>query len=320
MFPKPLNDRSSLDFSIHCNRSSTDQPKQVKVGNVAVIFPRWTNWIPAIVVVGLLTGGPATVFAVWYWFSPAYTDVGYAPEQPVPFSHKLHAGELGLDCRYCHYTVEKSPKAAIPPTSVCMGCHLLVQPTSPRLRIVRDSAKTGTPIPWVRVHLAPDYAFFDHRAHVAAGVGCQSCHGSVDQMTVVRQVQPLSMSWCLDCHRDPNPHLRPRSEVTNMKWIGSNAQKDYIPWQDPERTKRADIQRLRKDLQKEANLARHTHKTDHGHGTDAKKAQHAGHDTHDKAGPEGFVRMAGKSNKPLTQQQIERIVVNPPEHCSGCHR
>lgn len=186
---------------------------------MAVIFPRWTNRIPLAIAVGAPIGAIALIFAVWYWFSPKFTDVGYAPTQPVPFSHRLHATDLGMDCRYCHYTVEEAPYAAIPPTAVCMNCHTTVGKDSPRLTEVRRSWETGEPIPWVRVHMLPDYAFFDHSAHLAQGVGCVECHGRIDQMPVVSQDQSLSMSWCLDCHRDPGPSLRPAGvSVTDMAW------------------------------------------------------------------------------------------------------
>ncbi len=185
---------------------------------MAVIFPRWTNHLPLVGAVAGVLGGLAVVGLITYYFSPAYTDVGYAPEQPVEFSHRLHAGELGLDCRYCHNTVEYAARAAIPPTSTCMNCHRVVKADSDKLAKVRDSAASGKPLEWVRVHMLPDYTFFDHSVHVAAGVGCATCHGRIDQMDVVAQQAPLSMGWCLDCHRDPTPNLRPRSEVTNMAW------------------------------------------------------------------------------------------------------
>jgi hypothetical protein len=166
---------------------------------------------------GILVPTLATA-AIWYYGSPKYTDVGYRPVQPVPYSHKLHAGELGIDCRYCHASVEVSSVANVPPTQTCMNCHTLVKRDSPLLEPIRTSATTGKPMQWVRVHEMPDYAYFTHRAHVAAGIGCVTCHGRIDQMDVVTQSQPLSMSWCLDCHRNPGEQRRPVSEVTNMKW------------------------------------------------------------------------------------------------------
>ncbi len=197
------------------------------------IFPRWTNQIP--VVGGILAPlvGAALVFAVWYWFSPNFTDVGYRPHQPVPYSHRLHVTDVGLDCRYCHNTVEQAAHAAIPPAATCMNCHSQVKSTSPRLEKVRESFNTGAPIRWVRVHQLPDYVYFDHRPHVAAGVGCVSCHGRVDTEDVIELKKPLSMSWCLDCHRNPEPNLRPLDQVTNMAW--DPAEHDYDPKTDPAR-------------------------------------------------------------------------------------
>lgn len=201
------------------------------------IFPRWTNKIPlAIGVLGPLALA-GLVGGVWYYFSPKFTDVGYRPEQPVPFSHKLHAGDMGMDCRYCHNTVERAAHAAVPPAQTCMNCHSLVKKDSPRLKLVRDSYNTGETIPWVRVHQLPDYAFFDHRPHLAAGVGCASCHGRIDKMTVVEMDQPLSMGWCLDCHRNPEPHLRPRDQITNMEWDLEVDGKAYDANKDPTRTR-----------------------------------------------------------------------------------
>ncbi|MBK6918901.1 MAG: cytochrome c3 family protein [Deltaproteobacteria bacterium] len=199
-------------------------------------FPRWTNNVP--IVIGLVAPliGAGLIFAVWYWFSPWYTDVGYRPEQPIPYSHKLHAGELGIDCRYCHNTVEKAAHAAIPPTSTCLNCHDLVKTDSPRLALLREADANKMPVPWIRVHQLPDYAYFNHSPHVAAGVGCASCHGRVDQMTVVEMDKPLSMGWCLDCHRDPKPNLRPLDQVTNMAWDASET--PYDPDRDANRKRK----------------------------------------------------------------------------------
>jgi hypothetical protein len=142
-----------------------------------------------------------------------------------------------MDCRYCHNTVERAAHAAIPPTGTCMQCHQkLVLPESVKLAKVRISYATGKPMPWVKVHLLPDYAYFNHSVHIAAGVGCASCHGRIDQMKVVYQNEPLSMGWCLECHRNPEPNLRPRDEVTNMAYDPVAA--GYDPNTDPERTRR----------------------------------------------------------------------------------
>ena len=181
-------------------------------------FPAWLNRLRPALVVG---GGVVVVYAVT-WFSygaaPSTTNVGYAPEQPVAFSHALHAGELGLDCRYCHNTVERAARAAIPPTQTCMNCHERIKTESEALAPVLRSFAEGTPIPWRRVHDLPDYVYFDHSAHVTRGVGCVTCHGRIDTMKRVRQEQPLSMAWCVECHRDPAPHLRPPEFVTAMDW------------------------------------------------------------------------------------------------------
>jgi Cytochrome c7 and related cytochrome c/Class III cytochrome C family len=165
---------------------------------------------------GVLPLGGVVTAAVWYYGTNKHFEVGYQPEQPVDYSHKLHAGDLGIDCRYCHNTVEKAAFAAVPPTETCMNCHAKVRTESDKLLPVRESWATDQPVPWVRVHNLPDYVYFDHSAHLAAGVGCVSCHGRVDQMPKVTQVQPLSMSWCLDCHRNPGPNLRNPADVTKM--------------------------------------------------------------------------------------------------------
>lgn len=185
---------------------------------MAQIFPGWTNRVPIFAALGVVSAALVVPGIVWYFFSPEFTDVGYQPKQPVPYSHALHVGELNLDCRYCHANVERSSVASIPPTQTCMNCHTLVGQDRPTLDAVRASAKRGEPLRWVRVHKVPDYAFFPHDSHIAAGVGCSSCHGDVASMEVVTLVKSLSMGWCLDCHRDPVQHIRPMEEVTNTRW------------------------------------------------------------------------------------------------------
>lgn len=183
-----------------------------------LIFPKWLDTLKPVIG-GLLAVVPVYLLGmVYYGGSPRTTDVGYQPDQPVPYSHALHAGELGIDCRYCHDTVERAAHAAIPPTETCMNCHAAIYPESPNLLAVRESYASGLPIPWVRVHDLPDYSYFDHSAHVNRGVGCVECHGRIDKMEVVYQAEPLNMGWCLDCHRDPAPRLRPVEEITNMTW------------------------------------------------------------------------------------------------------
>lgn len=185
---------------------------------MAQLFPRWLNKLPLFAAIVGLVAPVGAIAGIWYYGSPRFTDVGYRPIQPVPYSHKLHAGELGLDCRYCHASVEVSAVANIPPTQTCMNCHKLVKRDSEALAPIRESDSSGRPMRWVRVHKLPDYAYFPHRAHIAAGIGCVNCHGRIDTMEVVTQMKPLSMGWCLDCHRDPGRFRRPVSEVTNMKW------------------------------------------------------------------------------------------------------
>lgn len=157
-----------------------------------------------------------------YYATPKYWRVGYEPIQPIRFSHKLHAGDLGMDCLYCHNHVEESPHGNVPSTQTCLNCHGEkrgnIRALEPAFAPLRAAAATGRPIRWARVHRVPDYAYFNHAVHVRRGVSCVSCHGRVDEMEVVRHVEPLSMGWCLDCHRNPAPHLRPADAVTDLDW------------------------------------------------------------------------------------------------------
>lgn len=188
------------------------------------MFPKWSNL--ALKAAPLLAGAGLTYLTVVFALgaSPQTTDVGYQPAQPVPYSHRLHAGQLGIDCRYCHTTVETAAFAAIPPTQTCMNCHKHIRTTSDKLLLVRESYATGFPIEWVHVHDLPGFAYFDHSAHVRRGVGCVSCHGRIDKMDVVFQDQKLSMGWCLDCHRHPERHLRPVALVTKLDWVAEEDQ------------------------------------------------------------------------------------------------
>ena len=186
---------------------------------MALIFPRAIDKYVKIGggIVGLLVLSGIAAYA--YFSHPMVIETGYQPVQPVPYSHKLHAGNLGMDCTYCHYTVEKAAYSAIPTTEVCMNCHVRIKPQSQRLQKVRESYATGESIPWVKIHKLPDYVFFNHSAHVTAGVSCVSCHGRIDQMIEVKEVQPLNMAWCLECHRNPAPNLRPVEFVTKLGWV-----------------------------------------------------------------------------------------------------
>ncbi|TXH33921.1 MAG: cytochrome C [Rhodospirillaceae bacterium] len=164
----------------------------------------------------------ATLFVGGEMDSTYTTLVGWVKDQPVPFSHKHHAGELGIDCRYCHTTVDAGPKAGLPSTHICMTCHSQVWTGAPMLAPVRESLAENKPLEWQRVARLPDYVYFNHSIHIARGVPCVTCHGRVDQMPLMTRAQPFQMRWCLDCHRDPGPHLRPPSEVTRMDWSGWN--------------------------------------------------------------------------------------------------
>ena len=185
------------------------------------VFPKWTNTLPLKIAVGVVLVGTAVTAGSWYYFTPKYSRVGYQPTQPVGFSHATHAGQMGLDCRYCHSTVEKSWYANVPAANVCMNCHNAaagVLKDDPRLAPIRESFATGKPVPWVQIHRTPDYAFFNHSVHVARGVGCVECHGRIDQMEVVAQAKPLHMAFCLDCHRNPAMFIRPADKITDLGW------------------------------------------------------------------------------------------------------
>jgi menaquinone reductase, multiheme cytochrome c subunit len=186
---------------------------------MAAIFPKSSDLILKVAGAVLGLGAVGTIAAYAYLSFPTVIDTGYQPVQPVPYSHKLHAGQLGLDCYYCHSTVYKSAFAAVPSTQTCMNCHTKVKDTSPRLELVRDSFADGQAIPWVHIHRLPDYVYFNHEVHLAAGVSCVLCHGRIDQEIEVHQEKPLNMAFCLDCHRDPAPNLRPTELVTKLDWV-----------------------------------------------------------------------------------------------------
>ena len=187
------------------------------------IFHRSTNTLAKLSIFGGLF---ILAFVAWAvaeinrssWNTGAYVE----REQPVQFSHKHHTGDDGIDCRYCHTSVETSSSAGLPPTKTCMNCHSQIWNDSPYLEIVRQSWRDNKPIEWTRVHDLPDFAYFNHSIHVAKGVGCNTCHGPVDDMALVYQARSLQMEWCLECHREPERFLRPKSEVFNMKWREEN--------------------------------------------------------------------------------------------------
>jgi len=188
------------------------------------IFHRSTNTLAKLSIFGSIF---VLLFVTWAvaeinrssWNTGAFDE----REQPVQFSHKHHTGDDGIDCRYCHTSVEVSSNAGLPPTKTCMNCHSQLWSDSPYLEPVRASWRDNKPIEWTRVHDLPDYVYFNHSIHVAKGVGCSSCHGRVDEMPLVYQAASLQMEWCLECHREPERYLRPKSEVFNMDWQQENA-------------------------------------------------------------------------------------------------
>ncbi|HZT42382.1 MAG TPA: cytochrome c3 family protein [Chthonomonadaceae bacterium] len=180
-------------------------------------FPPYTNTLSRVIVFGLfvspiLIGWIATAIN----WSPYINETNIPRNQPVPFSHKHHVGGLGLDCRYCHTTVETTSFANIPPIHTCMTCHSQIWKDSPMLAPIRDSYASDIPVQWTRVNFVPDFVYFNHSIHVNKGIGCETCHGRVDEMPLTARGQPLMMAWCLNCHRNPERYVRPREDVFIM--------------------------------------------------------------------------------------------------------
>lgn len=190
---------------------------------MAQIFsPVADTWLRLSMLALLALMSGTLVGAIGIAHSAYVTSTDRVPHQPVPFSHRHHVGELGIDCRYCHADVEKGPKAGLPPTATCMTCHSQIWTNAAMLAPVRESLANHTPIPWVRVAKLPDYVFFRHDVHIAKGVGCVSCHGRIDTMPLTYRAKAFTMEFCLDCHRDPIPHLRPQDHITDMTWTPKN--------------------------------------------------------------------------------------------------
>ncbi|NNJ09602.1 cytochrome c3 family protein [Chloroflexales bacterium ZM16-3] len=184
------------------------------------IFPRNANLLIRLsIFASLLLAVELTLILGVYFRSNYFRQINVAVQQPVPYSHQLHVGVLGMDCRYCHVAVDKSWAANIPATETCMTCHSQIKSDSPKLTLVRESYATGQPVDWIRIHKVPDFVYFNHSIHVNKGIGCSECHGQVDTMAVVWQVQPLYMGFCLNCHRNPEKYIRPRDEVYNMGYV-----------------------------------------------------------------------------------------------------
>jgi hypothetical protein len=186
---------------------------------MSALFSPRSNGIFRLVIAVLVAGAAGTVGALMvFWRVPAGTGQAEQVGQPVQFDHRHHVKDDLIDCRYCHSTVDRAATAGIPTTELCLNCHAQVWNKSPLLDLVRASWFSGQPIPWVRVHRVPGFVYFNHAIHVNKGVGCVECHGRVDLMPAIEQAQPLTMGWCLDCHRDPYSRLRPLEEITNMTW------------------------------------------------------------------------------------------------------
>src|SRR2546426_12136886 len=190
---------------------------------MAQIFHRSSNSLAKVSIAAALLTVSGIVWAAYKLDQGSFnTLVDVAREQPIPFSHKHHVGDDGIDCRYCHTSVETSSFAGIPPTKTCMNCHSQVWSDSPALAPVRDSFRDDRSIQWIRVHNLPGFVYFDHSIHIHQGIGCVSCHGRIDEMPFTYQVPSLLMEWCLDCHHHPEQHIRPREQVFNMRWQPSD--------------------------------------------------------------------------------------------------
>lgn len=186
---------------------------------MAQLFPKSANVLAPLTIGAVLLAGAGAVGSLLALDYAGFNQRrGETVDQTVPFSHEHHVAGLGLDCRYCHTSVEKSAVAGVPPTSTCYNCHKIVWNEAPMLEPVRSSFRTGQPLEWTKVHDLPDFAYFNHSIHVAKGIGCATCHGPVQKMRLMRSAQPLQMRWCLDCHRDPAKYIRPKEEVFNMTW------------------------------------------------------------------------------------------------------
>lgn len=185
------------------------------------LFHRRFGFLVSLGLIGVLISLVIVAF-VWRAVMAYPAGAHDALEQPVPFSHKHHVGDDGLDCRYCHTSVEQSAFAGIPPLSTCMTCHSQLYTDQAVLNPLMDAVRSGTSFHWQRLHKLPDFVYFNHSIHIAKGIGCESCHGRIDQMPLTARVAPLTMQWCLDCHRAPERQLRPLDQVFNLMWQAKN--------------------------------------------------------------------------------------------------
>jgi hypothetical protein len=224
------------------------------------IFHRSTNTLAKVSIVGAVV---ALGFLGWVFdtlMASGYVSGQYVvKKQPVPFSHEHHTRGLGIDCRYCHTSVERSATAGIPPTETCMNCHRQIWTNAELLEPIRASYRDNVPVQWTRVHDLPDYVYFNHSVHIAKGIGCATCHGKVNQMPLMFQNATLQMQWCLDCHRNPTKNVRPREEVFNMDWDPKD-RASFVKYMDPPSLDKgwepsgADIARLQAKLAKDYDL------------------------------------------------------------------
>ncbi len=190
---------------------------------MAQLFPAGANTLARLSIVGgVLLAASGVGLAYMLNSSPYVTRVNLIQEQPVAFSHAHHVDQLGIDCRYCHVSVETEANAGLPPTYTCMSCHSQVWNDSPMLATVRESLREDKPIPWKKVHDLPDFVYFHHGIHVQKGVSCVTCHGHVEEMPLVWKAEPMNMGWCLNCHKHPENYVRPGDEVFNFAWTPSD--------------------------------------------------------------------------------------------------
>lgn len=253
------------------------------------LFPRWTNTVArASAAVAALA--PVVLLSLLWVLqrTPWITNEGVQVEQPVQFDHRHHVRDEGIDCRYCHTTVESSATAGIPSTQICMSCHAQVWNKSELLAPVRAAYFEDKPLQWQRVHDLPDFVYFNHSIHVNKGVGCVTCHGRVDEMPIIQQGAPLTMGWCLSCHRDPGPNLRPKEFITSMTW-------------SPDETVKANAPKITN--------------AEMGEGTGGHGNQTAADESH----PTGtFVAAADRAA--LGKSLVEQYHVHTRTSCSTCHR
>ncbi len=189
-----------------------------------IFSPASDTWFRLFLAGGLALLAGSVLVAIGFARSDYYTEARlHPPPQPVPFSHQHHVSGLGIDCRYCHSSVAEGPRAGLPPTHTCMTCHSQIWTGAPMLAPVRQSLASNTSLVWNRVARLPEYVFFRHDIHIVKGVGCVSCHGRIDRMPLTYQAKPFTMQFCLECHRDPAPHLRPQDRITDMDWSAKQA-------------------------------------------------------------------------------------------------